>query len=74
MGLRSSSERERLMGSVEGAERWKELFRGVVGVADVAAALLFLDVDVSDDHEGTGGRFGLGDTAIFLAEWELCCP
>lgn len=67
MGLRSSSERDRLMGNVEGVERWKGLGRGVTGVAGVAETLVFFGIDVSDDHEGTGGRFGLGDTAIFLA-------
>lgn len=51
--------------------RWNAPLRGVAAVG-VTPPLL---VDVSDDHAGTGGRFGLGDTAsaTFLAGCGLCC-
>lgn len=67
MGLRSSSERDKLMGIVDGVVRGKELFLGVDGATGVADTLGVLCNEVSDDHDGTGGRFWFGETATFLA-------
>lgn len=64
LGLRSSSERDRLMGRLEGTPRWKELLRGVVGCPG-------LEIDGSEDHGGTGGLLRFGDNASFL---EDDCP
>lgn len=61
LGLRSSSDRDRLMGRLEGTPRWNELLRGVVGCPG-------LDMDGSEDHGGTGGRLRVGDRASFLEE------
>ncbi len=59
-GLRSSSDRDRLMGSVG---------PGCL-CSDFGAAETVLlppeDVDVSEDHAGTGGRVMFGERAIFL--------
>lgn len=61
LGLRSSSDRDRLMGRLEGTPRWNELLRGVVGCPG-------LEMDGSEDHGGTGGRLRVGDKASFLEE------
>lgn len=63
LGLRSSSERDRLMGRVcigfdmEGVEGWR--------------ACCERDMEGSLDHDGTGGRVRLGERASFL-DW-CCC-
>lgn len=74
LGLRSSSDRDRLMGRDDGAvPRWIELLRGVAGCC-CPCCCPDLDRDGSEDHGGTGGRLRLGDTASFLEGWGPCCP
>lgn len=67
LGLRSSSDKDRLIGNDGGTPgRWRELFRGVAGPG------LFECTEPSEDHAGTGGLFGFGDSASFLDGWGLC--
>lgn len=79
LGLRSSSERDKLMGSVVvvvllccDCWRVKELLLGVAGVGAEMLLLLFLLLlsneveEPAEDHAGTGGLLILGETAIFL--------
>ena len=69
LGLRSSSDRERLIGKVIGTGRCVvELLRGVAGTG------LFDPIDDSDDHAGTGGRVRLGDIASFFEGCGFCWP
>lgn len=65
LGLRSSSDKDRLMGSVGGAERPNELFRGVEGVP---CRLPCLAAPGSEDQVGMGGLPpSPGDSATFFA-------
>ena len=70
LGLRSSSESERLIGSV-GAPRG--ILDGVMGLLDERSGVVganlspvLEDIGLSDPHEGTGGRPRPGDIASFL--------
>jgi hypothetical protein len=73
LGLRSSSESERLIGSVEfgfGVPRAEELVLDPIddvcdGVKPVNL-VLFLEGVLSEPHAGTGGRVRFGETATFL--------
>lgn len=68
-GLRSSSDKDRLIGRVMGTGRCVvELLRGVAGTG------LLEPIDDSEDQAGTGGLVRLGDIASFFDGCGLCWP
>ena len=63
-GLRSSSDRDKLMGNV-----WPPVCENDLPMGRGPDSCRPDDADPSEDHAGTGGRWRLGDNAIFLVGW-----